>query len=164
MHLVIALRGANVATHAGDLSGARRALSRAVSHQGRAEADVEVPNWAKFAGPFEVDYATADLYVRAEQPKRAVPFLRAAVHSISVDLARNSASYRVKLAGVLLYAGEVDEACAEMNAVLESCRGISSPRLLSKIREFQRAAFRVDSAITRECDERIREIVRGSTT
>ncbi|MFI6049978.1 hypothetical protein ACIBCO_07810 [Streptomyces violascens] len=163
VHLVIALRDANVATHTGDLSGARRALSRAVSHQGRADSDAEVPNWAQFVGPFEVDYATADMYVRAEQPKRAVPFLRAAVRGIGGGLARNSASYRVKLAGVLLDAGEVDEACGEMSTVLDACGGISSPRLLGKIREFQRAAAEVDSAAARECGERIRETVRGST-
>lgn len=164
VHLVIALRDANVATHIGDLSGARRALSRAVTHQGRADADPDVPNWAKFVGPYEVDYATADMYVRAEQPKRAVPFLRAAVRGIGGELARNSASYRVKLAAVLLNAGEVDEACAEMDTVLDSCGGISSPRLLGKIQEFQGAAARVDSAAARECGDRIRETVRGGTT
>jgi hypothetical protein len=83
---------------------------------------------------------------------------------IGGDLARNSASYRVKLAGVLLDAGEVDEACAEMGAVLDACGGISSPRLLGKIREFQRAAARVDGAAARECGERIRETVRRGTT
>ncbi|GHG75082.1 hypothetical protein [Streptomyces griseocarneus] len=164
VHLVIALRDANVATHAGDLSGARRALSRAVSHQGRADTDSEVPKWARFVGPFEVDYATADMYVRAELPKQAVPFLRAAVRGIGDDLARNSASYRVKLAGVLLAAGEVDEACAEMGAALDASGGIASPRLLGKIRGFQRAAARVDSIAARECGERIRETVRGGTT
>ncbi|MBO0656271.1 hypothetical protein J1792_26905 [Streptomyces triculaminicus] len=164
VHLVIALRDANVATHAGDLSGARRALSRAVRHQGRADTDAEVPKWARFVGPFEVDYATADMYVRAEQPKQAVPFLRAAVRGIGGDLARNSASYRVKLADVLLAAGEVDEACVEMGAALDASGGIASPRLLGKIRGFQRAVARVDSIAARECGERIRETVRGGTT
>ncbi|MFI0982607.1 hypothetical protein ACH4SP_37060 [Streptomyces sp. NPDC021093] len=163
VHLVLALREANVATHTGDLSGARRALSRAVHHQGRADSDAEVPNWAQFVGPFEVDYATADMYVRAEQPQRAVPFLRAAVRSMGGGLARNSASYRVKLAGVLLDTGEADEACAEMSAVLDTCGGISSPRLLGKIREFERAAARIDSTTARECGERIRETVQGGT-
>ncbi|GGR72756.1 hypothetical protein GCM10010252_09030 [Streptomyces aureoverticillatus] len=163
VRLVIALRDANVATYTGDLSGARRALSRAVSHQGRADTDAEVPHWARFVGPFEVDYATADMYVRAEQPRRAVPFLRAAVRGIGGDLARNSASYRVKLAGVLLDAGEVDEACGEMSAVLDACGGISSPRLAGKILGFQRAAAGVDSAAALECCERIRDSVRGDT-
>ncbi|WP_344022782.1 hypothetical protein [Streptomyces luteireticuli] len=156
VRLVIALRDANVTTHAGDLSGARRALSRAVNHQGRADADVEVPKWARFVGPFEIDYATADMYVRAQQPGRAVPFLRAAVRAMGDDLARNSTSYRVKLARVLLEAGEVEEACAEMTAVLDACGAIASPRLLGKIREFQRAAAGVDSVTARECGERIR--------
>lgn len=164
VHLVIALRDTNVATHAGDLSGARRALSRAVSHQGRADTDAEVPKWAQFVGPFEVDYATADMYVRAEQPKQAVPFLRAAVRGIGGDLARNGVSYRVKLAGVLLAAGEVDEACAEMGAALDAFGGIASPRLLGKIRGFQRAAAGIDSIAARECGERIRGTIRGGTT
>ncbi|MFV2119475.1 hypothetical protein ACE14D_13925 [Streptomyces sp. Act-28] len=164
VHLVISLRDANVAVHAGDLSGARRALSRAVSHQGRADTDGEVPNWARFAGPFEVDYATADMYVRAGQPERAVPFLRAAVRGVGGDFARNSAAYRVKLARVLLAAGEADEACAEMSAVLDGCGGISSPRLMGKVEQFRRAAAGVDSTLTRECVERIREIARGGAT
>ncbi|MEU7166679.1 hypothetical protein AB0A70_18885 [Streptomyces morookaense] len=162
VHLVIALRDANVATHTGDLPGARRALSRAVSHQGRTHADAEVPRWAQFVGPFEVDYATADMYVRAEQPKRAVPFLRAAVRDIDGGLARNSASYRVKLASVLLAAGEVDEACAEMRAVLDVYSGISSPRLEGKVQSFQHAVARIDSATARDCAAHIRDTVRGT--
>ncbi|MGW2600360.1 hypothetical protein [Streptomyces klenkii] len=163
VHLVIALRDANIATHAGDLSGARRALSRAVNHQGRAASDTEVPNWAQFAGPFEVDYAMADMYVAAGQPKRAVPFVRAAVRGISGDLVRNSASYRVKLAEVLLDAGEADEACAEMNRVLDACAGISSPRLVRKVLAFRQSAAHVDSRATRACAERIHEMLREDT-
>ncbi|WP_181787080.1 helix-turn-helix domain-containing protein [Streptomyces phytophilus] len=164
VHLVIALRDANVATHAGDLAGARRALSRAVNHQARADRDSEVPGWARFVGPFEVDYATADMYVRAGQPKRAVSFLRAAVRGMGGELARNGASYRVRLAGVLLDAGEVDEACAVMNGVLDTWGGISSPRLLSRVTEFQRAAGGLDSVAARACGDRIRETVPGSVT
>ncbi|MBZ4322367.1 helix-turn-helix domain-containing protein [Streptomyces huiliensis] len=164
VHLVIALREANVATHTGDLSAARRALSRAVSRQGRADTDSDVPQWARFAGPFEIDYATADLYIRAGQPKLAVPFLQAAVRGIGRDLSRNGASYRVRLACVLMSAGEADEACEEMRGVLDTCGGIASPRLLGRIREFERTAARIDSAEARECGERIRETVRGNAT
>ncbi|MFD3357236.1 tetratricopeptide repeat protein [Streptomyces fradiae] len=164
VHLLLSLRDANVATHAGDSSGARRALSRALRHLGKTDTDVDVPGWARFVGPFEVDYATADMYARAGQPRRAVPFLRSAVRGMGGDLARNSASYRVRLAQVLLTAGEVDEACDEMCAVLDGCGGISSPRLLAKMRAFQRAAAEVDGAATRACRERLRETVRGSRT
>ncbi|MFF2328179.1 MULTISPECIES: hypothetical protein [unclassified Streptomyces] len=155
VHLVIALRGANVATHAGDLTGARRALSRAVQYQGRTDSDTDVPHWARFAGPFEVDYATADMYVRADRPKQAVPFLRAAVGGIGGGLARNSASYRVRFAGVLLAAGEVEEACAEVDGVLDTWGGIASPRLLGKVRDFQCAAANLGSGAARECVARI---------
>ncbi|MBA8944055.1 hypothetical protein ACWDY7_10695 [Streptomyces calvus] len=163
VHLVIALRDANVATHARDFPGARRALSRAISHQGRGDTDTYVPKWARFAGPYEIDYATADMYVHAGQPKRALPFLRAAVRSIDADLARNSASYRLKLACVLLEAREIDEACAEMNAVLDAADGIASPRLMARMREFQRAVAPIDTGVARACDERLRATVRGST-
>lgn len=162
VHLVIALRSANVAVHAGDLSNARRALSRAVQHQGRVESDEEVPNWARFVGPFEVDYATADMYMRANQPQRAVPFLRAAVHGIGGGLARNSASYRVRFADALLAAGEVEEACAEVDGVLDTWGGIASPRLLGKVRDFQRSAAWVGSRTARDSVARIRETVEGS--
>ncbi|MFJ7592159.1 hypothetical protein ACIQZO_33310 [Streptomyces sp. NPDC097617] len=159
VHLVIALRDANVATHTGDLSSARRALTRAVTYQGRADSDADVPNWARFVGPFEVDYATADMYVRAAQPKRAVPFLRAGLRSIGNGLARNSALYRVKLADVLLAAGEVEEACAEVNTVLDTWGGIASPRLHGKVRDFKKAARAVDSSTARACVARIHETV-----
>ncbi|QIJ62943.1 hypothetical protein [Streptomyces sp. JB150] len=159
VHLVIALREANVATGMRDLAGARRALSRAVNHLGRADTDHEVPKWARFVGPFEVDYATADMYVQAGQPKRAVPFLRAAVRGFGGDLARNSASYRAKLAAVLLDAGEVEEACAEMSTVLEACTGIRSPKLLGRIVAFQRMVSRIDSVEARACGVRIRQAV-----
>ncbi|GHG78813.1 hypothetical protein GCM10018779_59130 [Streptomyces griseocarneus] len=54
--------------------------------------------------------------------------------------------------------------CAEMGAALEASGGIASPRLLGKIRGFQRAAARVDGIAARECGERIRETVRGGST
>lgn len=161
VHLVIALREANVTTQAGDLSGARRALSRAVSFQGRADQDDAVPAWAKFAGPVEIDYATADMYLRAGQPARAVPFLRSATSGINGDYARNSATYRAKLAGVLLAAGEVEEACNEMNAVFGASMGISSPRLLQKVQAFRQKAKHIDSAAVRDCTMRINEMMRA---
>ncbi|MFB7500715.1 hypothetical protein ACFC09_39585 [Streptomyces sp. NPDC056161] len=95
--------------------------------------------------------------------RRALP-ARDAVHGIGGNLARNSASYRVRLAGVLRDAGEVDEACAQMSGVLDGWGGISSPRLLGKVGEFQRAATAVDSTAARECGDPIRETVPGSTT
>ncbi|MCX5145824.1 hypothetical protein OHB36_03345 [Streptomyces sp. NBC_00320] len=160
VHLVIALRSANVAIHSGDLASARRALSRSVQYQGRADSDEEVPNWARFVGPFEVDYATADMYMRANQPQRAVPFLRAAVQGIGGDLARNSASYRIRFADALLAAGELEEACAEVYGVLDTWGGIASPRLLGKVCDFQRSAAGIPSQTARDCVARIHETVR----
>lgn len=157
VHLVIALRGANVAIHSGDLPGARRALSRAVQFQGRTDRDEDVPDWARFVGPFEVDYATADMYMRANQPARAVPFLRAAVSGIGSGLARNSASYRIRFADALLAAGEIEEACAEVDGVMDVWGGISSPRLLGKVRDFQHSASGIESRAARDCVARIRE-------
>ncbi|MFE5537382.1 hypothetical protein [Streptomyces sp. NPDC056492] len=159
VHLVIAIRSANVAIHSGDLPSARRALSRAVQYQGRADSDEGVPDWARFVGPFEVDYATADMYMRANQPQRAVPFLRAAVHGIGGGLARNGASYRVRFADALLAAGEVEEACAEVDGVLDTWGGIASPRLVGKVRGFQRSAAEIASRTARDCVARIRETV-----
>ncbi|MEU8838980.1 hypothetical protein AB0D97_07570 [Streptomyces roseus] len=163
VHLVLALRSANVAIHSGDMSAARRALSRAVQYQGRTDSDDEVPDWARFAGPFEVDYATADMYMRARQPKRAVPFLRAAVRGIDGGLARNGASYRVSYAGALLAAGEVEEGCAEMNGVLDTWGAIASPRLLGKVVHFQRSAHEIAGRTARDCVARIRETVRTAS-
>ncbi|WP_338146486.1 hypothetical protein [Streptomyces boncukensis] len=159
VRLVIALREANVATHTGDLAAVRRALSRGVSYLGRMDCDTDVPGWARFAGVGEVDYATASMYLRARQPQRAVPFLRSAVSELGSGYSRNTAWYRAKLAGVLLQAGEDEEACAEMGAVLDTCDGITSNRLARRMRTFAHQAERVRTPAARDCAERIHETV-----
>ncbi|MGW7693318.1 hypothetical protein ACWGMA_31410 [Streptomyces asiaticus] len=161
VHLVIALREANVATQAGDTAAARRALSRALSYQSRADTDTDVPHWARFAGPIEIDYATADMYVAAGEPRRAVPFLRAAVDGLARGYARNTAWYRSKLACTLLDAGDVEEACAEMGSVLDVYDEIGSDRLTHRMRAFDKTAIALNTAVTRDMSARIREVARG---
>ncbi|MGW2326673.1 hypothetical protein ACWC5C_12990 [Streptomyces sp. NPDC001700] len=160
VHLVISLREASAAGQAGDLPGARRALSRAVSYQGRTDTDADVPRWARFAGPVEVDYATAGYYATEGQPARAVPFLRSAVAGLGGGYTRNTAWYRARLAQTLLHASEVEEACHEMTGVLDACGGVSSARLRSRLRDFGRSAVRVDAPAARDVVERIREATR----
>ncbi|MFE1767643.1 hypothetical protein ACFW81_25910 [Streptomyces angustmyceticus] len=164
IHLVIALREANISTHVGDTAAARRALSRALSYQSRNEPNGDIPHWARFAGPVEVDYATADMYVRAENPRRAVPFLRAAVDGLGGSYARNTAWYRSKLACTLLDAGEVEEACTEMAGVLESCGEIASSRLTSRIQGFRKTLNAIDTAAARDASEQIQEAMGGGHT
>ncbi|RNG32171.1 hypothetical protein [Streptomyces botrytidirepellens] len=155
VHLVISLREASAAGQAGDLSGARRALSRAVSYQGRTDTDTDVPRWARFAGPVEVDYATAAYYTTEGQPARAVPFLRSAVSGLGGGYTRNTAWYRARLAQTLLRTNEVEEACHEMTGVLDACGGVSSARLRRRLRAFERAAVSVDAPAAREVIDRI---------
>jgi hypothetical protein len=162
VHLVVALRETNAATHAGDLAAARRALSRAVSYQGRTDRDSDVPRWARFAGPVEVDYATAAWYRRAGQPKRAVPFLRSAVDGLGGGYTRNTAWYRARLARTLLEAGEVDEACAEMAGVLDGCGHIASRRLRHRLGDFAGAAARTGATAAEEAVGRIRGLLGGA--
>ncbi|MFI1852229.1 hypothetical protein [Streptomyces sp. NPDC020480] len=164
VHLVIALREANVATNAGDTAAARRALSRALSYQSRADMDTDMPDWARFASPIEIDYATADMYMSVGDPRRAVPFLRAAVDGLAGGYARNTAWYRSKLASTLLDAGEVEEACAEMGTVLDAYGEIDSDRLTRRIDAFQRTATAIDTAVARDTSARIREATRGGCT
>lgn len=160
VHLVISLREASAATHAGDLSGARRALSRAVSYQGRTDTDADVPKWARFAGPVEVDYATAAYYAREAQPARAVPFLRSAVAGLGGGYTRNTAWYRARLAQTLLVTDEVEEACHEITGVLDGCGGVSSTRLRRRLRTFEQTAVRINAPAARDAVERIRETTR----
>ncbi|MFF7650684.1 hypothetical protein ACFZCY_12640 [Streptomyces sp. NPDC007983] len=160
VHLVISLREASAAGQAGDLSGARRALSRAVSYQGRTDADVDVPRWARFAGPVEVDYATAAYYAAEGQPARAVPFLRSAVAGLGGGYTRNTAWYRTRLAQTLLHTSEVEEACHEMTGVLDACGGVSSARLRRRLPAFERSAVSVGAPAARDVIERIREATR----
>ncbi|GAA2305325.1 hypothetical protein OHT20_14460 [Streptomyces caniferus] len=164
VHLVIALREANVSTHVGDTAGARHALSRALSYQSRNEGSDDVPDWARFAGPVEIDYATAEMYARAGKPQRAVPFLRAAVEGLGGGYARNTAWYRSKLASALLDAGEVEEACAEMAGVLASCGEIASNRLTGRIQAFRKTVDAIDTTTARDVSDRIQETMRGGRT
>ncbi|MFU9035917.1 MULTISPECIES: hypothetical protein [Streptomyces] len=161
VHLVIALREANVSLHVGDTAAARRALSRALFYQSRDEAVEEVPHWARFAGSVEIDYATADMYTRAGKPPRAVPFLRAAVDGLGGGYARNTAWYRSKLASTLLDAGEVEEACTEMATVIQSCGDITSHRLTGRIRAFQKSVETIDAPVARDVSGLINEAMRG---
>ncbi|WP_241787740.1 hypothetical protein [Streptomyces sp. PRh5] len=161
VRLVIALREANVATHAGDTVAARRALSRALSYQSRTDTDADVPHWARFAGPIEIDYATADMYIAAGEPRRAVPFLRVAVDGLGGGDARNTAWYRSKLACTLLDAGDVEEACAEMASVLDVYEEIDSDRLTHRMHAFRKTAVAMDTAVTCDVSARIREVARG---
>lgn len=163
VRLVIALREASAATHGGDLSGARRALSRAVSCQGRTDTDADVPRWARFAGPVEVDYATAAYYAAARQPARAVPFLRSAVAGLGGGYTRNTAWYRARLAQTLLATNEVEEACQEMTGVLDVSGGVASARLRRRLRIFEQTAVRIDASGTRDTVERIRETTRAGS-
>ena len=160
VHLVVALREANAATHAGDLAVARRALSRAVSYQGRADRDTDVPRWARFAGPVEVQYATAAWYRAATQPKRAVPFLRSAVAGLGGGYTRNTAWYRARLAQTLLETNEVEEACVEMGGVLDGCGQVSSQRLRRRLGDFARAAAHTGAAAANGPVERICDVLR----
>lgn len=161
VHLVIALREANVATCVGDTAAARRALSRALSYQSRADVDTEVPHWARFAGPVEVDYATAAYYDREGQPARAVPFLRSAVTGLGGGYTRNTAWYRARLAQRLLDTDELEEACHEMTGVLDAFEGIASDRLTGRLRAFQKTITAIDTAVTREVSDRIRVATQG---
>ncbi|WP_254392412.1 hypothetical protein [Streptomyces buecherae] len=161
VHLVISLREANAATHAGDLPRARRALSRALSCQGRADRDAEVPRWARFAGSVEIDYATAAYHAAEGKPSRAVPFLRSAVAGLGGGYTRNTAWYRARLANTLLDTGEVDEACREISGVLDSCGSVSSLRLRRRLLSFEKAVSRKEASMSQEIVERIREATGG---
>ncbi|MGP3975503.1 hypothetical protein ACTWQF_16135 [Streptomyces sp. 8N114] len=162
VHLVIALREANVTTQGGDSTAARRALSRAMSFHSRTDTDTAVPAWARFASSAEIDYATADMYARAGQPQRSVPFLRSAVEGLGGGYARNTAWYRSKLAVTLLKPGETEAACSEMAGVLDACGDVSSARLTHRVHEFQKEAAASGGAVCHDMVDRIREFSRGS--
>ncbi|MFD8511050.1 hypothetical protein ACFV27_08050 [Streptomyces antimycoticus] len=161
VHLVISLREASAATHAGDSASAGRALSRAVSYQGRTDTDADVPRWARFAGPVEVDYATAAYYTGKGQLMRAVPFLRSAVAGLGGGYTRNTAWYRARLAQTLFDTNEVEEACHEMMGVLDACDGVSSEKLRRRLHAFERSAVRAAVPAARDTVERIRETALG---
>jgi hypothetical protein len=89
-------------------------------------------------------------YLKAGKPKAAVPFLRAAVDGLAAGYARNTALYRARLATVLLQAGEVEEACAQMTLVLAQSGALTSARLASRVTGFRDAAAQIDTAPTRD--------------
>ncbi|MFE0421155.1 hypothetical protein [Streptomyces sp. NPDC058953] len=157
VHLVVALREANAATASGDTPGTRRALNRAVSFLSRTDTDDDVPHWARFAGPVEVDYAMASYYSMEGKPQRAIPFLKSAVSGLDDTYRRNSAWYRARLAHTLLGTGELDEACHEMGRVLDGCGAVSSARLSQRLVTFADAVKPYDHPSARETADRIKE-------
>ena len=162
VRLVVALREAGAATHAGDLVTGKRALSRATGLLTLLGRDHEVPRWVRFAGPVEVDYATAAWYRRAGQPRQAVPWLRAAVNGLGGGYARNAAWYRTRLAQALLEADEVEEACHEVTEVLDACGQVASRRLRRRLGDFADAAALTGAAAAHGPVERIRDVLRAA--
>ncbi|MFJ6216728.1 hypothetical protein ACIQGZ_25870 [Streptomyces sp. NPDC092296] len=153
VRLVLSLREARATLAAGDLTGSRRALSGSIALHDRAAEEPDAPRWVRFAGPVEIDYATGTHYLQAGQPKAAVPFLRAAVDGLAVGYARNTALYRARLASVLLQAGEVEEACAQMATVVAGADALTSARLTSRITVFRQAVSGIDTAAARDTVE-----------
>ena len=150
VRLVLSLREARAALAAGDLTGSRRALSGSIALHDRAAEEPDAPRWVRFAGPVEIDYATGTHYLQAGAPKAAVPFLRAAVDGLAAGYARNTALYRARLASVLLQAGEVEEACAQMATVVAKSDALTSARLSARLANFRQAAAVIDTATARD--------------
>jgi hypothetical protein len=148
--LVLSLREARAALAGADLVASRRALSTAVALHDRAAEEPDTPRWVRFAGPVEIDYATGIHYLQAGQPQAAIPFLRAAVNGLAAGYARNTALYRARLAAVLLRAGKVEEACAQMTLVVAQAHALTSARLASRLEVFRLAAAGIDTATARD--------------
>ncbi|MFI7275089.1 hypothetical protein [Streptomyces sp. NPDC049879] len=159
IRLVVSLRESNAAVHTGDLLLARRALSRAATLVGRMDRDQEVPRWARYAGQVEVDYATGAWHRRAGRPAQAVPFLRSAVRGLGTASARNTSWYRARLAQALVEAREVEEACAEMHAVLDGCGQVASRRLRGRLAAWARAVGTTGSLAAAEPVSRIQDLL-----
>ncbi|MFD7830241.1 hypothetical protein [Kitasatospora sp. NPDC059803] len=155
---VVALRQARALSSAGDRTGARRALSQALTWQDRSDNDTDAPPWTAFAGQVEVDYATAAWHVETGQLAYAIPFLRSAVRLLGPTYSRNAALYRARLAEVLMKAGNVEEACAEAVASASAAKGMTSARLADRLRSVASLAARVDTAMARDCVEELRSL------
>ncbi|MEV7022134.1 hypothetical protein [Kitasatospora sp. NPDC093558] len=119
----------------------------------RSDKDTDAPPWTAFAGQVEVDYATAAWHVENGRPVHAIPFLRSAVGRLGPTYSRNAALYRARLAEVLMKAGAVEEACASADAA----QGMTSARLLERLRTVAASAELIDSAATRDFVEQMRE-------
>ncbi|MFD7906418.1 hypothetical protein ACFV4G_29770 [Kitasatospora sp. NPDC059747] len=154
---VVALRLARALSASGDHASARRALSLALTWHDRSDKDTEAPRWTAFAGQVEVDYATAAWHVENGRPFHAIPFLRSAVSQLGPTYSRNAALYRARLAEVLMKAGAVEEACAEACASADAAQGMTSARLVERLRTVAAFAELIDSAVTRDFVEHMRE-------
>ncbi|MER7584925.1 hypothetical protein [Kitasatospora sp. NPDC097691] len=155
---VVALRLARALSAAGDHAAARRALSVALTWHERSDKDTDAPRWTAFAGQVEVAYATAAWHVETGRPVHAIPFLRSAVRRLGPTYSRNAALYRARLAEVLMRAGEVEEACAEACASADAAQGMTSARLVERLRAVAMSAERIDTASARDFMERLRAV------
>lgn len=158
LQAMLSARIAGAAGAAGNLDDARRALIAASGHLERAGTDTP-PRFARFFGPAELDQATAAYYLDAGRPDRAVPYLQATVRGLGDGYARNAAAYRVKLAGALLAAGEVEAACAEAEQVADWVDGTGSVKTIRRLQAVRDRLAAVDSAAARATVERINAVL-----
>ncbi|MFJ3215848.1 hypothetical protein ACIPLC_08020 [Kitasatospora sp. NPDC086801] len=155
---VVALRLARALSSAGDHAAARRTLSLALTWHDRSDRDTDAPRWTAFAGQVEVDYATAAWHVETGRPVHAIPFLRSAVNQLGPTYGRNAALYRTRLAEVLMKAGEVEEACTEAIASADAAQGMTSARLVERLRTVAASAEHIGTASARSFVARLREM------
>ncbi|WP_433341773.1 hypothetical protein [Streptomyces sp. CA-253872] len=124
---LIAAREARALTLLGDTSGASRLLAR--SMRLLEKRGTAAPSWAAFHGQAELDYAQGLYYVDTGRPAAGVSFLRAALAHQTRIYSRNLTLYRLRLAGALAGAGELDEAADEAVRAVEHLDEVESGRV-----------------------------------
>ncbi|MFF0133708.1 hypothetical protein ACFYTG_50110 [Streptomyces mirabilis] len=145
-----------------DTSGAKKRLANSMRLVERDDRGRPSPDWAKFHGHAELDYAQGLYYTEAGHHHSAVQFLRAALDHQDRTYGRNRALYRLTLARSLVQAGEADEAAAQAVDSLEHLEEVESGRVIRRLKEVAGHLRGVDAACARNAADQLTEYVELS--
>jgi hypothetical protein len=144
----------------GDEEQSRRALDAADEAFGRAPGD-EVPEWAYRLDRRELDVMAGRCLTQLHHPGLAEPLLLDAIATYDATHSREVALYRTWLAETYAQRGDVEAACAQTMAVLDTVEAVSSARVDDRVVVLWCALRRyADVHAVRDVEERTRELLR----
>jgi transcriptional regulator with XRE-family HTH domain/tetratricopeptide (TPR) repeat protein len=127
---------------AGALLHERRAWAHAIAGNAKDTADAldqardavakratePQPDWSAWVDDTELRIMTGRCWTELKRPLRAVPVLEAVLGEFTDSYARDKALYSTWLAKSYLDAGEIEQAAATADRILDLCAGVASVR------------------------------------
>ncbi|MGW4237437.1 hypothetical protein ACWEJP_11425 [Streptomyces sp. NPDC004749] len=158
---LIASREARALSLMRDRKAASSRLAEAMRLVDRGSRGRPSPEWARFHGHAELDYAHGLLHTETGRHQAAVQFFRAALAHQDRAYGRNRALYRLTLARGLVEAGEVDEGATHAVESLRHLDEVESGRVMRRLTEVAGLLNASGAAGAREAAEALTDHVRS---